>query len=262
MPRRDEYLAIVARDQPPAGLRRSLGPFDFTLLVIGAAIGADIYIVASLAAGFLGPAQLVAWLGGGLLAALIVLPFVQCSLIDPEVGGTYAYVRNAFGHLAGFLAGWALLLGESVFLPIFPSAFANYLTYFIPNLSDAGRLASQVGLVAIVTSVNIVGVRASGRLNDLLTLAKLVPLAILILVGLAAVAIRPAPALDHLSPFAPLGWSGFGPAVLLIFFAYAGFELAVLPAGEVSRPEKTLPRGLVIGMSVVTLFYLLTALAV
>ena len=258
MRRPSEYVAVLATDQPPGSLRRALGPLDFTLLVLGAIVGADVYIVASMGAGYLGPAQLAAWLVGGLLAGLIVLGFVQCSFIAPEVGGTYAYVRKAFGTFAGFAAGWTLLLGEALVLPIFPTAFANYLTYFVP-LSDAGRLATQLGLIGIVTAVNIAGVRASGRLNDLLTVAKLVPLALLVFVGLAALAARPALAASHLLPFAPLGWSGFGPALMLIFLAYAGFELGVMPASEVVRPERTLPRGLITALAIATLVYVLSA---
>src|SRR5690348_6965999 len=90
------------------GLHPALGAFDFTLLVVGAVIGADVYIVAAMGAAFLGPAQLVAWLAGGVLAALIALAFVQCAAIAPEVGGSYAYTRDAWGPTVGFVAGWAL----------------------------------------------------------------------------------------------------------------------------------------------------------
>ena len=118
-------ISLIANDQPPASLRRALGPFGFTMWVLGAVVGADVYIVASMGAGYLGPAQLVAWLAGGLLPGLIVLSFVQCSYMDPELGGRYAYVRNAFGPTAGFLPGWTLYMGESVVLPIFPTGLCQ-----------------------------------------------------------------------------------------------------------------------------------------
>jgi amino acid transporter len=213
-------------------------------------------------ARFLGPAQLVAWLVGGILAAVIALAFVQCAALYPQVGGTYAYARAAFGPLAGFLAGWALYAGEWVALPVFPLAFVNYLSYFLPGLSGPAALLVKALLVGAVTAVNVYGVRASGRANDVLTLAKLVPLALLILAGLALLVGRTDLATRHLTPFTPLGWGGFGSAVLLIFWAYAGFELAVLPAREVRQPGRTLPRGLILGMLIATIFYLLTSLAV
>lgn len=246
----------------PTGFRATLGLFDFTLLVVGAVIGADVYVVAALGATYLGPAQLVAWLFGGVLAALIALAFVQCAAVCPRVGGTYAYTRAAFGPLVGFLAGWALYVGEWIALPIFPIAFTNYLLYFLPGLGSLGILSVKFLFVSSVTALNIRGVRASGRINDVLTVAKLLPLALLILGGVVFLAGRPALAHSHLTPFAPLGWGGFGTAVLLIFWAYAGFELAVLPAAEVQDPQRTLPRGLILGMAIATSFYLLTSLAV
>jgi amino acid transporter len=105
--------------------RRELGALDFTLLVIGAVIGADVYVVAALGAAYLGPAQLVAWVAAGVLAAIIALAFVQCAAIYPEIGGSYAYARQAFGKFVGFLAGWALHVGEWVALPIFLSRLST-----------------------------------------------------------------------------------------------------------------------------------------
>lgn len=244
------------------GFRRDLGLFDFTLLAIGSIVGADVYVVSGLGARSLGPAQLVSWVAAGVLAAFIGLAFVQCAAISTRVGGSYAYAREAFGPLAGFFAGWALYLGECVALPVFPIAFANYLDYFIPVHSGAGGVAAKLFLVVSVTGINFFGVRASSRLNDVLTLTKLVPLALLAIAGLGLIIARPGEAGGHLSPFTPLGWGGFGAATVVIFWAYAGFELAVLPSAEVRTPKRTLPRGLLIGMAVATLFYLLTALAV
>jgi amino acid transporter len=252
----------MAKESASPNLRAELGAFDFTLLVIGAVIGADVYIVASMGAAFLGPAQLVAWLVAGVLAAVIALAFVQCAAILPRVGGSYAYARAAFGPFVGFVAGWALYVGEWVALPVFPLAFVNYLAFFLPHLSGASVTLIKVALFGLVTAVNIFGVRAGGKSNDVLTIAKLFPLAVLICGGIAFALFRPNLAGQHLTPFAPLGWGGLGSAVLLIFWAYAGFELAVLPASEVRDARRTLPRGLIQGMAIATLFYLLTSFAV
>lgn len=245
-----------------AGFRPELGRSDFTLLVIGAVIGADVYVVAAMGAKSLGPAQLVAWAAAGLLAALIALAFVQCAAIDADVGGSYTYARSAFGPLAGFVAGWALYVGEWVALPVFPLAFVAYLERLYPGLPPAAALLVKIALIATVTGVNLVGVRKGARLNDVLTVAKLVPLVILILLGLSFATLRTHDVAGHVRPFAPLGWGGFGAAIVPIFWAYAGFELAVLPAGEVRNPRRTLPQGLILGMVVATCFYLLTAFVV
>ncbi len=96
---------LTASGRRARRLRRDLNLADFTLLVIGAVIGADVYVVAAIGAGLLGPAQLAAWVVGGILAALIGIAFVQWAAIQPKVGGSYVYVRSAFGPLIGFLAG-------------------------------------------------------------------------------------------------------------------------------------------------------------
>jgi amino acid transporter len=242
--------------------RRDLRAFDFTLLVIGAMIGADIYIVSGLAAALLGPAQLVAWAVAGFLTALIALAFIQCAAICPEVGGSYAYAREAFGSFAGFLTGWALYLGEWVALPVFPLAFAAYLGGLFPSLPPAGLHIAKVLLVVAVTASNLLGVRTGGRTNDVLTIAKLAPLVVLVVAAVLFLAVFPSQAAANLHPFAPLGWHGFGAAIVVIFWAYRGFELAVLPAGEVEAPQRTLPLGLLLGVSIATAFYLLTSLSV
>jgi APA family basic amino acid/polyamine antiporter len=251
-----------AMSTDPPQLRPDLGRIDFTLLVIGAVVGADVYVVAAMGAGFLGPAQLVAWVAAGVLAALIALTFVQCAAIDSEVGGSYTYARTAFGPLIGFLAGWALYTGEFVALPVFPLAFGNYLERLAPGMPHPAVILAEVVLIVAVTGFNFVGVRKGARVNDLLTVAKLVPLTLLIALGLAFAFFRHSQASDHLHPFVPLGWGGFGSAIVPIFWAYAGFELAVLPAAEVRSPQRTLPQGLIVGMVIATIFYLLTAFAV
>jgi len=231
-------------------------------LVIGAIIGADIYIVSGLASALLGPAQLVAWVVAAVLTAFIGLAFVQCAAICPEVGGSYAYAHAAFGPLPGFLAGWTLYLGEWVALPVFPIAFVSYLQALDPSLSVPMQVGVKVLLVAAITFTNVRGIRSGAITNDILTVGKLLPLIILVLVGALYVVIHPGLALSHLRPFAPMGWSGFGPAVVLIFWAYAGFELAVLPAAEVRSPGRTLPLGLVLGIGIASLIYLSTSFVV
>lgn len=236
--------------------RPVLGLFDVTNLVIGAVIGADIYVVASLGAVFLGPAVLIVWVLGGVLAGVIALSFAQSAVIVPRAGGPYAYVRRAFGEFPAFIVGWALYVGEWFSLAVFPIAFVRYLRFFVTDLSPLGVILIKVTFVAFLTGSNIVGTKVGGRVNDALTLAKLMPLLVLIVTGLAAIVAAPSNAVDNLTPFVPFGWAGFSPALIQVFWAYAGFELATLPAAEVIEPRRTMPRAFFIGMTVVTVFYL------
>jgi amino acid transporter len=109
-----------------------------------------------------------------------------------------------------------------------------------------------------LTSVNILGVKMAGRVNDILTLVKLLPLLLLIGGGIIFFFSQPSIFLGNYHPFVPLGVSATGTALVLVFWAYAGFELGTLPAAEVKDPQTTIPKAIIIGMSIVGLFYLAT----
>ncbi|HYM38813.1 MAG TPA: amino acid permease, partial [Thermoplasmata archaeon] len=144
--------------------------------------------------------------------------------------------------------------------PVFAIVFTNYLQYFVP-LSPAAQIAVRVLFVIVFVSVNIVGVKAAGRLNDVLTLAKLAPLLLIIVLGVGSILLTPR-LVGNYTPFAPLGVDSFGAAMVLIFWAYAGFELGSLPASEVVNPKKNVPRALISGMAIVIFFYVMTSVAV
>lgn len=239
---------------------RVLGFIDVTALVVGCIVGADIYIATALGADILGPASLLVWAAAGALAAVFALNFAQCAMAVPEAGGTYAYARRAFGPFVGFMAGWALWLAEWTSLAVFPVAFVRYLTVFLPHLTPLEAALVKVALVGALTVINYRGTRLSGTFNDVITAVKLVPLGLLALLGAVYIAAEPGVAARHLLPFAPKGWEGAGAALIQIFWAYAGFELAIIPAGEVRDARRTVPRAVLVGMGIVTAFYLTTNL--
>ena len=242
----------------PAG---SLSLFDFVSLVIGSIIGADVYVVSGLGAGLLGPALLVAWLIGGVLAGAISLCFAQCATILPSSGGSYAYVRATLGEWPARIIGWALYLAEWSAIAVFPVAAVRYLSVLFP-LSWLAIVAFKTVFVLGFTAVNLMGARIAGWTGDALTIGKLIPLGALVLVVLPLVIRQPALVSERLVPFAPFGWGGLGTAVVFVFWAYAGFEVAVLPARAIERPAQTMPRGMLLGVGIAIVFYLLTNLAV
>lgn len=244
----------MSETKPP----RKLSLFDVTNLVIGAIIGADIYVASSFGAGFLGPFSLVVWVVAGLIAIVIALCFAQCAMMLPKVGGPYAYAKRAWGPFAGFIVGWSLWLAEWISLAVFPLAFTRYLMFFVPNLDVVTQSLVKVLFVVFLAVTNIVGVRAAGKINDALTLLKLAPLVFFVVAGLSWIIISPSVALANFSPFAPFGFAGFGSAIVLIFWAYAGFEISTIPADDVEEPSKTIPKAVIIGILVVTVFYLTT----
>src|SRR3989338_5495849 len=242
-------------------ITKQLTMFDVTNLVVGAVVGADIYIAASFGSGLLGPASIVAWVVAGIFATIIALTFAKCSGVVKQVGGPYAYAKKAFGHFSGFITGWSLWLAELAALCVFPLAFAIYLSFFIP-LDFTGRVIVIFLFIVFLFITNYFGIKKAARTNDLLTVLKLAPLFLLIVVGLIWMFSKPEMVLSHLLPFAPMGFGGFGMAVVLIFWAYVGFELASIPTSEIRNSEKVVPKAMVLGMLIVSAFYLLTNLVI
>ena len=234
--------------------------FDVTNLVVGAIIGADIYVASSFGAGYLGPLSLLVWVAAGIIAIVIALCFAQCAAYVPKVGGSYAYVKAVGGSFAGFMVGWSLWLAEWISLAVFPVAFVRYLMFFAPDLTMPQQVAVKILFVAFLAVSNIIGVKSAGRVNDLLTIVKLAPLIFFSVVGLAIITLNPALTQANFTPFAPFGFSNFGAALILIFWAYAGFELSTIPADEIKDSTRTIPRAIVLGIAIVTVFYLVTNL--
>lgn len=239
-------------------LQSQLTLFDVTNLVVGAIIGADIYVASTYGAQYLGPFSLVVWVIAGLMAIMIALSFAQCASLLPRVGGPYAYAREAWGPFAGFIVGWSLWLAEWVSLAVFPVAFVRYLTFFLPGLDLISQTAFKGLFVLFLIATNIFGVRAAGRTNDILTIVKLAPLILFAVVGLSFVFVNPSAAASNFSPFLPAGFENFGLALVLIFWAYAGFEVSTIPAEEIKDAKRTIPRAIIVGIGIVTVFYLVT----
>ncbi|MGQ9723397.1 MAG: APC family permease [Candidatus Jordarchaeum sp.] len=237
-------------------LVRKLTLFDVTNLVVGAIIGADIFVAASFGANLVGPASLLVWIAAGVFMTIIALNFAQCAMISPVVGGPYAYAKEAFGKFTGFIVGWSTWVAEWFSLAVFPVAFVQYLMYFFPYLTFLQQVIVIAAFIGFLTVTNVLGTKAAGRSNDILTIGKLAPLILFIAVGLVYTVSNFSQTTFNLTPFAPLGYSQFGSALVLIAWAYAGFELSTIPAGEIEDAEKTIPRAILTGMLIVLVFYL------
>ena len=237
--------------------REKLGLFDVTNLVVGSVIGADIYVATSFGMGQSGPLSILAWVLAGIFAIITALAFNQCAQVIGKAGGPYAYARKAFGHFPGFITGWSLWLAELAALCVFPLAFVNYISFFFP-LNFIQRTIAIAAFIALLFFTNYFGIKKAAKVNDALTIIKLAPLAIIVLLGFVAMVFSPAKFAGNFSPFAPFGFEGFGSALVLIFWAYVGFELATIPAAEIKEPKRTIPKAIIIGMMIVTVFYLVT----
>src|SRR3989454_636137 len=245
-------------DGKGTGASAKLNTFDVTSLVVGSIIGADVYVATAIGARLIGPASLLAWVLAGAMAMVIALSFSYCVMILPKVGGPYAYVKAVTGPFPGFIVGWGLLLAEWFSLAVFPVAFTQYFLALDPGIDDLGKAVLKAVFIAIILVTNLIGIKAAGRVNDLLTVAKLSPLLLIVLGGFAFVALQPGQFAGNMVPFFTGDVSAFGRALVLIFWAYAGFELSTLPTDEVIQPRKTIPRAILTGMVIVIAFYVLT----
>jgi basic amino acid/polyamine antiporter, APA family len=239
-------------------LARQLNAFDVTNLVVGSIIGADIYVAAALGARLLGPASILVWVLAGLIAVVIALSFSHCAAILPKVGGPYVYTKDVAGPFKGFLVGWSLLLAEWFSLAVFPVAFTQYFLSFLPGLSATDQVLLKGLFIGIIFLTNVVGVKMAGKFNDLLTIAKLGPLLLLTGAGLVFIVLQPQITLARFHPFFVGSPANIGQALVLIFWAYAGFELSTLPADEIQDARRTIPRAIAAGMFIVMVFYLTT----
>jgi len=248
---------LNSKSENSKGFKEELTFFDLTNIIIGSIVGADIYIASALTAGMIGPFSIIIWVVAGIFATIIALVFAYCSYYVPKVGGPFAFVSYAFDDFYGFLTGWSMWIAEILALPVFAIAFVQYLQYFYPLDFFQQIIVKGLFLFTLIF-INIIGVKAAGKFNDFLTIIKLIPLIILIFGGIFFYIFNPRILAANYIPFAPLGLTNFGNALVLIFWAYAGFELGTLPASEVKEPKKTIPKAIATGMIIVTAFYIST----
>lgn len=244
------------------GYARRLGLFSATMLVIGGIIGAGIFLnPAVVAARVRTPAlTLGVWALGALIALIGAFVFAELGQRRPLAGGGYAYLREAFGPLAGFLYAWALLLaiatGAAAAVAMTCAGYAVDLLGWQPEAQQP--LAA--GAILLLTGINLVGVRPAAWTQNLFTILKLAAIAVLIGAALLATGV----ATPDAAPLAPLEGSlvrAIGWALVPVLFAFGGWQQTNFVAEEMVNPERDLPRALVIGVSCVAVAYLLVNVA-
>jgi APA family basic amino acid/polyamine antiporter len=231
-------------------LARRLGLFDAVMLVMGGIVGSGIFMnTAEVARHVATPGLIVgAWLIGGAIALVGALVYAELAARRPEVGGQYAYLRDAWGPMPAFLYGWALLLViQSGGMAAVAITFARYAG----DLTGTGLPDTlvAVGALALLTAINCLGVRSGSNVQSALMLLKILAIALLVGAGLLA-----APAAAAPSP-APSGTLGLFAALTPVMFAYGGWQTASFVAAEMRDPRRDLARGLLFGVAGVILLY-------
>jgi amino acid transporter len=231
-------------------LVRGLRRWDLVALVINSVIGAGIFGLPSRAFALAGTFSVLAYAVSALAILLIILCFAEVASRFSETGGSYLYASAAFGPLVGFQVGWLLWLGRIAGFASLCNLFVGYLGYFVPSVAaDPWRPAIITALVTAVAVANIVGVRVTTTMTNVLTIGKMIPLAVFVVAGLFFVDPQ------RYSAAWPPGGS-FSQAALLVVFTYVGFEGAVVPAGETRDPAQHLPFALITGIGIVVVTYI------
>ena len=241
-------------------LRRELGVFSAAMLVVGGIIGSGIFFTPSETARELPTAGwvLAVWALGGVVAFAGALTYAELGALIPDAGGAYVYIRESFGKLPAFLYGWmSLLLIASGAIAAVALGFAGYLERFVSLDPVGGRIGVAIVAIVVLSAVNYLGIKPGAVVQNIMTVAKIVALAVLILGGLALwtrmgaplpVAGAPAPRTSLLA--------GMGAAFVPVLFTIGGWQQMNMVAGEIRDPGRNIPRALAIGIAIVVACYL------
>jgi len=242
--------------------RRELGLFDATMVVVGAIVGAGIFINPSIVASRLsgGGEVLAAWLAGGAIALAGAFAYAELGAVLPRVGGQYVYLREAWHPLVGFLYGWALLTTiETGAIAAVAITFAEY-TLRLVGRPGVGPIPLAVAAIVVVSVVNYLGVKPGSRLLNLFVVLKVAAIGVLIVAAFLLPAAAPAAVETAARERAWLPIA-FGSALVPILFAYGGWQNLNYVAEEIREPQRNLPLSLLIGTGLVVLVYVLVNVA-
>jgi amino acid transporter len=237
---------------PEADLVRGIRRWDLVAIAINGIIGAGIFGLPSKVYALIGTYSLIAFVACALVVALIILCFAEVSSRFEETGGPYLYAREAFQPAVAFEIGWLFWLVRITAFAANCNLLINYLSFFwAPATSPSWRALIIVLVVVMLAIVNLLGIRQAAIVSNLFTVGKLVPIIIFIAAGLFFLN----PQAYELGP-APTS-AAFSQSVLLLVYAFTGFEMATIPAGEIRDPQRSLPRALLIAIVVVAVLYIL-----
>jgi amino acid transporter len=240
----------TAAASPESSLRRSIGTVALAAGIVNVTIGAGIFRLPADVAATLGPTAPLAYLLCALAMGLIVICMAEAGSRVALTGGPYAYVEVAFGPFPGFLAGFLLWMLLTFAMAAVATVLVANLGALVPALAPrAVSAAVLIAIYGIFAVVNIVGVDRGARLNTVMTVAKVLPLLLLITAGLFA--IEPA----NLTIDEPPSVATLARSSILLIFAFAGIEAALVPGGEVKDAARTVPRAILIAMVVITILY-------
>ncbi len=238
-----------------AKLKRDIGPLAVGFLVLNGIIGAGIFGLPGRLLDVAGAFSPWLFIISGILIITVVWTFASLASYFSNTGGPVVYVSSVYGPLLGFQTGWLLYVGRVAAFAANINLLLDYAAYLWDGAS--GGLTRNIMIFIIVATlliINILGIKKAINAINILTFLKLVPLLLMMLLGFQY--ITPADLLPHDLPT----FDNAGTIILLIFFAFTGFESVLASAGETKNPKKTIPRALIIVFLVITLIYFIIQL--
>jgi basic amino acid/polyamine antiporter, APA family len=233
-------------------LVRGIGRWSLVAVVINSIIGAGIFALPSKAAALTGTFSLLVFVVCAVVVGLIILCYAEVSSRFSSTGGPYLYSREAFGPELGFEVGWLYLVVRMSSFAANLHIFVSYFGFFWPSATQPEFEIGIIGIaIFILAAINIIGVRQTAMMSNLFTIGKLLPLLTFVAVGLFFVDpgnYRFDVVPDH---------GSFSTAVLIVIYAFVGFEIALVPAGEVKDPQKNFPFAIFIALISVAVIYIL-----
>lgn len=232
--------------------KRTIGVFGLSANIMNVIIGAGIFALPAIVASSMGASSIIAYFFCGLLMALIMLCFAEASSKVTQTGGVYSYIETAFGPYAGFLAGIFTVTGTLLADAAVSNALINVLasTHAIFELAWI-RILCLFIVFGGLAFINVIGVKQGIGLVKINTVAKLIPLMLLVLFGWQAVSV------DNLVIESLPGIQELGKTSLVLFFAFQGCESGIVVSGEVINPKRTIPKAIFISITAIVILYML-----
>jgi amino acid transporter/nucleotide-binding universal stress UspA family protein len=249
-------------------LTRDLGLFDITMIGIGAMIGAGVFVLTGIAAGYAGPALLLAFFLNGLVALLTAASYAELGAALPGAGGGYMWARDGLSPFFGFLAGWMSWFAQAVACSLYSLGFGSFtarlleMAHLSPFTLSEHTLALGLAVLAagLFTYINFRGASETGKIGNILTLTKVAILVALVLFGLKALLNNPGWTSGFV-PFLPRGVGGVLAAMGLTAIAFEGYEIVAQAGEEVIDPGRNVPRAIFLSIAIVVSIYLAVAFA-
>lgn len=233
-------------------LIRGISRNDLIAITINTIIGAGIFGLPSKVNALIGSYSLIAFVVCALIVGFIVLCFAEVSSRFDSTGGSYLYANEAFGSFVGFEVGWMYWIVRVTTFAANCNLLVAYLGFFYDGANTGtSRIVLVASIVTVISIINLVGVRPSAIVTNIFTVGKLVPLVIFIVVGLFY--IQPENFVFDVVPEA----GAFSGAVLILIYAFVGFEVAAIPAGETKDPQRNVPIALLSALGIVAILYIL-----